>query len=300
MRIAPNASDGTPDLSDPSKVVTLGNPATIATSRAVNVFTAPPGTTLEASTTYHLVASDSTGTAGAGEVSRTTLNDEDSGGADGWTIGDEHYRRLTNPVEWTSRSFWKVRIGINGYTNPATTDTTPPTVSGATLDSTSLVITFDETLATAANLDNSAFTVTKTPSGGTAETVPLAASPSISGATVTLTLVAGALSTDTVTVAYTKPTSGTGNKLADGAGNEVASFTGQAVTNNSTASVCREGDLQLIGGDNDREGSVQICHDDEWGHVCDDQWRRWTPTSPAASSATRRRARRRSSRSSCS
>ena len=89
---------------------------------------------------------------------------------------------------------------------------------------------------------------------------------------MTLTLVPGVLAGDTVTVDYEKPTTGTDNTLKDAADNEVASFTGQAVTNNSAASTCGEGDLRLVGGNNDREGSVQICHDDEWGHVCDDGW----------------------------
>ena len=63
----------------------------------------------------------------------------------------------------------------------------------------------------------------------------LTGSPSISGATVTLTLAAAVVSTDAVTVSYTRPTSGTANTLQDAAGNEVASFTDRTVTNNTTA-----------------------------------------------------------------
>ncbi len=37
------------------------------------------------------------------------------------------------------------------------------------------------------------------------------------------------------------------------------------------AEVSEEG-LRLIGGDIAREGSVQICHNSEWRHVCDDRW----------------------------
>ena len=112
-------------------------------------------------------------------------------------------------------------------------DTTAPTVFGTTVDGTSLVVTFDEALAPAANLANSAFTVKKIPSGGSEETVTLAGSPLIGRAAVTLTLAAAVVSTDTVTVSYTRPTSGTANTLEDAAGNEVASFTGRAVTNNT-------------------------------------------------------------------
>ena len=49
--------------------------------------------------------------------------------------------------------------------NTAAPDTTAPTLSSATVDGTALVITFNETLAAAADLDNSAFAVKKTPSG---------------------------------------------------------------------------------------------------------------------------------------
>ncbi|MDE0422401.1 MAG: putative Ig domain-containing protein, partial [Gammaproteobacteria bacterium] len=112
-------------------------------------------------------------------------------------------------------------------------DTTAPRVSDATVDGASLVITFNEDLATAANLANSAFTVKKTSSRGEETTVTLAGSPSISGATVTLTLTPAVVSSDAVTVSYAKPTSGMDNALEDAAGNRVARFTDQAVTNNT-------------------------------------------------------------------
>ena len=269
VRLVPDASDGTPDLSDPSRIVTLGNPATIVTG-GFNVFTAPPGTTLEPSTTYNIVITNTAGTAGAGKLGRTALNAEDSGYAAGWTIADEHHTRGNLP-SWSTSTAFKLRVAVNGYAN-VVADTTPPTVSDAAVDGASLVLTFNESLVAAANLANSAFAVKKTPSGGSEETVALSGSPAISGATVTLTLATAVVSTDVVTVSYTKPTSGTANKLKDAADNEVATFSDRPVTNGTVDDACAEGDLQLIGGDNDREGSVLICHDDEWGHVCDDQW----------------------------
>ena len=114
-------------------------------------------------------------------------------------------------------------------------DTTAPTATGATVNGATLVISFNEALAAAANLANGAFTVKKTPSGGSETAVALTGSPTISGATVTLTLAAAVVSTDAVTVSYTRPTSGTANTLQDAAGNEVASFTDRTVTNNTAA-----------------------------------------------------------------
>ena len=67
-------------------------------------------------------------------------------------------------------------------------DTTPPTLSAAAVDRSTLTLTFSETLDAAASLANSAFTVKKTPQGGTEETVSLSGTPAIDGATVSLTL----------------------------------------------------------------------------------------------------------------
>ena len=114
-------------------------------------------------------------------------------------------------------------------------DTTAPSVTGATVDGTTLAIAFDEDLAPAANLANGAFAAKKTPSGGSEESVALSGSPAISAATVTLTLAAAVASTDAVTASYTRPASGTANALEDAAGNEVASFADTTVTNNTTA-----------------------------------------------------------------
>ena len=102
-------------------------------------------------------------------------------------------------------------------------DTAGPTLVEATVNGTSLVMTFNEELAAAASLANSAFTVKKG-SGGTTQT--LSGSPSISGSTVTLTLATAVTATDTdVKVLYTKPSTGTANKLVDTFGNEAATFT---------------------------------------------------------------------------
>ncbi|MCY4508019.1 MAG: SwmB domain-containing protein, partial [Acidobacteria bacterium] len=110
--------------------------------------------------------------------------------------------------------------------------------SAARVDGATLRLTFNETLGPAASLANGAFTVKKTPQGGSQQNVSLTGSPTISGATITLTLASEVLKTDTdVKVSYTKPTSGTGNRLVDAVGNEVVSFSDKAVANETGAPV---------------------------------------------------------------
>ena len=36
---------------------------------------------------------------------------------------------------------------------------------------------------------------------------------------------------------------------------------------------CHNGDVRLVGGDGDNEGTVEICRGNQWaGNVCDDDW----------------------------
>ena len=130
-------------------------------------------------------------------------------------------------------------------------DTVAPTFVEATVNGTSLVMTFNEELGAAASLANGAFTVKKG-SGGTTQT--LSGSPSISGSTVTLTLATAVTATDTdVKVLYTKPTTGTANKLVDTFGNEAPTFADQDVINALADSVPPELDSDsfehLVSGD---------------------------------------------------
>ena len=192
-------------------------------------FTAPGGMQLDADTTYAVVLTSQAG----GESGYIVLgpNGEDPRIDSGWTIGNEY--RFRSGGTWSDDSTnQSLVLQLRGDAN----DFTMPTVSSATVNGTELVITFDEDLAAAADLANSAFAVKKTPSGGSEETAALSSSdaPSISGATVTLTLDTAVVDTDTgVKVSYTQPTSGSNNKLVDAVGNEVADFTDQAVANTS-------------------------------------------------------------------
>ena len=216
---------------DGTEVATLTGPASLTIdTQADYSFTAPSDTALSASTTYWVVAEG-----GSAEVgwAYTDTNNEDATPATGWSIGDAgQYRTASSTGSFSNLGGApELLISVNGTEK----DTTAPEFESAAVNGTSLVVTFDEDLAAAANLANSAFTVKKTPSSGTEATASLAGSPSISGKTVTLTLASAVVSTDTVTVAYTKPTTGSNNKLKDAADNEVATFAAQSVTNNTPA-----------------------------------------------------------------
>ena len=124
---------------------------------------------------------------------------------------------------WTSPGLdWTDKVDRTLY---ITRDQTAPTVASVAFTGTTLTLTFNEDLGPAASLANSAFTVKKTTSGGTETTVTLSGAPTISGKTVVLTMGAAPAATDSVTVTYTKPTTGAANKLVDRFSNEVATFT---------------------------------------------------------------------------
>ena len=93
---------------------------------------------------------------------------------------------------------------------------------------TTVAVTYDEALDWASVPPDSAFTVKRTPLGGTEEMVSLSGPPAIAAGAVLLTLADPVLATDTgVKVSYGKPTAAA-NRLRDQAGNEAAGFSNQA------------------------------------------------------------------------
>ena len=91
-RVSIYETTGTPPAPTGSGLHVLNNPASL-TASAVNTFTADAGATLAANTTYAVVVDRSSGS-GTANIAKTTSNDEDSGAATGWSIGDKrHFRQ---------------------------------------------------------------------------------------------------------------------------------------------------------------------------------------------------------------
>ena len=214
-------SNGRPNTTPAATLGSISYADTPATADWRTVAPAAP-VELAADTTYFVRLA--TEVSGRNFSTRVTNSDSERG-ATGWSIADGVVLRFG--AVWVDAP-GAILLAVNGA---PTFDTTAPAVDSATVNGTTLVITFDEDLAAAANLANGAFTVKRT-RGGSEATVSLAGTPSIGGATVTLTLGDALLSTDTdVKVSYAKPGAGTDNTLKDASGNEVANFTDEPATN---------------------------------------------------------------------
>ena len=147
---------------------------------------------------------------------------------DGITEPNETFSIQVVPVsaEWPAT----VEAGKTAILQAVIGDTTPPALvppDAATVDGTTLTVTFDEALDPASVPPGSAFTVTV---GGTAVALASTDPVAVRGRTVTLTLAAAVPPGDTVTVSYTVPTGGGARPVQDAVGNDAVGFS-RAVTN---------------------------------------------------------------------
>ena len=107
------------------------------------------------------------------------------------------------------------------------TDDTKPTLASATVNGTTLTVTFSETMDSTSRADNGAWSVTISSGGGTA---PGINSYTLSGTTATLTLSSAVGANQNITISYDKSAAGS-DKLQDRAGNELDTFTNRGVHN---------------------------------------------------------------------
>ena len=108
-------------------------------------------------------------------------------------------------------------------------ETTPPILQSATVDGSSLTLTFDEELDNSEFLSSSLFAVDV---NGEARSVIGVA---VGQSNVVLLLSPAVAADDSVTVDYSAPTEETATRLQDRSGNAVESFVGQRVTNETQA-----------------------------------------------------------------
>ena len=120
--------------------------------------------------------------------------------------------------------------GAGAFYAQQVVDETAPELRSAAVDGAALTLTYNEDLDTGVTLPESAFAVMVGDATRSLDSV------SVSGSAVTLTLATAVESGDTVTTDYTVPTGESANKLQDASGNAAESFSGQAVTNNTTSS----------------------------------------------------------------
>lgn len=242
VRVMPNNFRDWPDESDPTKIITLTNPASVSIT-STNFFAAPSGTTLEPNTTYHVVVTKpDTQAYGKIRFKKTHTTDEDSVKAAGWSIADHSLWRNTNEFNsWNESTSHRLMIEIKGTIRAL--DTTAPSLSTAKVGGTRIELTYDEALDEDSVPDTSAFSVTVAGSAATVSSV------AISGSTVTLRLTAVVTSGQTVTLSYTVPTGAGATPIQDAAGNDAAALTDQSATYDSelAADLSDDATLSSIG-----------------------------------------------------
>ncbi|MDE0023132.1 MAG: SwmB domain-containing protein, partial [Spirochaetaceae bacterium] len=145
-----------------------------------------------------------------------------------------YYRKADHPTSVPLRGAAGAEVA-NFSNQPVSNNSGVPRLSRAAITAdnlTKLRLYFDRVLLYSQTpVPLSAFTVKKTPSGGTQANVPLTGLGVWTlGAAVELTLASAVALTDAVTVSYTKPTDDSQPRIQSAAGGEAASFTDQAVT----------------------------------------------------------------------
>ena len=147
---------------DPAETAfaTLTNPATF-TANAVNTFTAPANTVLAASTTYFVHVEFAASATIDFSIGGTQSTDEDSGAAEGWSIGDTGRRYTVQRGRWDVHRGYAYQITVAGSAVGAVSS--DATLSELTLSGVALSPAFASgTITYTASVDNSVSATTVT------------------------------------------------------------------------------------------------------------------------------------------
>ena len=174
------------------------------------------------------------------EVTRADSGTDNPGAASGWTIQQDNlkYDTTATSPSWTNAYFNSPIVLEIFASNVATTttmnasqavDSTAPQLQSATVDGSTLTLAYDEPLDVTDTPPLSAFTVNV---GGSPRQVIAAA---VGEYNVLLFLSPPVEAGEAVTVDYTAPADEEAGRVRDTSGNAAASFSGQAVTNDTTS-----------------------------------------------------------------
>ena len=205
--------DATPVVTTASPIVVAENATSVATLSATDADTAA------ADLSWSIPA----GAAGGADAAQFALT------ADG-VLSFRAAKDYEAPDDADTDGEYEVTVRVTDGANPvdaalvvrlSDVDDVAPVLSSASVDGAVLTLTFGEALDADSVAPESSFAVTL---GGSTRVVDAVA---VSGS---------AVSGDTVTVDYTVPTGESANKLQDMSGNLAESFSGRAVTNNTSSS----------------------------------------------------------------
>ena len=182
-------------------------------------FTAPANALLDPNTEYFVYFEDTVLNTAYDAYSVGILEGKASEGFAGWSLGDSYMEQNQDPWDVAASSAIII-LHLEGDFAP---DNTAPALLTATVDGTSLVLTYDEDLDEDAAPAANAYSVTV---GSNSAAAPSAVA--VAGSAVTLTLATAATAGDTVTLGYTRPAA---DPLQDLAGNDAAALSSRAVAN---------------------------------------------------------------------
>ena len=197
---------------------------TVTFGEALDAGSAPAGSAFTVSATRPTGSTRTiagTGTASlAGATATVTLAGRV---VNGETVTVRYTKPGTNPLRDAAGN------EVAGFSGQETANDTPaPMFSGASVNGTTLKVTFDDALDTGSTPAGSAFTVFATRPGGTKRTIAGTGAASVSDMTATVTLGEAVVHGDKVTVSYEAPDA---SPLQDTAGNAAPRFSDKPAAN---------------------------------------------------------------------